>query len=47
MHISDVFLDDFYETLVDPQWNQEVQVHPMQQPFRSKHEFEVPLPNSL
>ena len=32
MHISDVFM-----TIFVPQWNQEVQVHPMNQAFQSKY----------
>ena len=32
MHISDVFM-----TIFVPRWNQEVQVHPMQQAFQSKY----------
>ena len=38
MHISDVFM-----TIFVPQWNQEVQVHTMQQAFQSKNQFEDPL----
>ena len=33
MHISDVFM-----TIFVPRWNQEVQVHPMQQAFQSKYQ---------
>ena len=46
MYIIDDYFGTISRSTMEPKSTLKVQVHPMQQVFQSKYEFEDPLPNS-